>query len=127
MEEVTHALVRPPSPAYVGYYAARGISISAELAREQHARSGAALDCAGLWGGSVQPGAALPDCVFIEDTAVIWAGRALITRMAPHRESEQEAVEAALRPTHEIVRLPAGAMLDGGDVLHVGRTSYVGL
>jgi dimethylargininase len=127
METLSRALVRPPSPAYVAYYAARGISISAELAREQHAGYVAMLEAAGLQVRTIEPDAAFPDCVFIEDTAVVWGDRALITRMAPHREGEQAAVEAALRATHEIVRLPTGATLDGGDVLHVGPTTYVGL
>src|SRR5437899_4860511 len=127
METASHALVRPQSPAYAPYYAARGISISADLAREQHARYVAALEAAGLRVQAVEQDAAFPDCVFIEDTAVVWGGRALIACMAAHREGEQAAVEAALRPTHEIVRLPAGATLDGGDVLHVGPTTYVGL
>lgn len=127
MKAVSEALVRPASPAYAPYYAARGVSISPELAREQHDRYIAALKEAGLRVQAVQPDAAFPDCVFIEDTAVVWDGRALITRMAPHREGEQAAVEAALRPTRAILRLPAGATLDGGDVLHVGGTTFVGL
>jgi dimethylargininase len=50
-----------------------------------------------------------------------------MARMAVHREGEQPPVEAALRKWHEVVKLPPGARLEGGDVLHVDETTYVGL
>lgn len=123
----THALVRRIPRSYVGYYARRGISVLADRADQQHLAYMRAIEEAGLSVSVVQAAEELPDCVFIEDTAVVWNQQALITRMWREREGEQAAVEAVLRQTHSIVRLPPGATLDGGDVLHVEETTYVGL
>jgi dimethylargininase len=123
----TRALVRPPSPAYSAFYARSGVVISQDSAQVQHRRYVEALESAGLHVSQVMPDEDFPDCVFIEDTAVIWGGSALVACMAPHREGEQAAVTEALTPTHTLVRLPLGATLDGGDVLHVEGTTYVGL
>jgi dimethylargininase len=70
---------------------------------------------------------ALPDGVFVEDTAVVLDELAVITSPSPpSRRGEWPAVEAALLPFRRIVRLSAEAFLEGGDVLRVGRTLYVG-
>ncbi len=121
------ALVRRVPRSYVGYYARQGKTVLATLADQQHRQYVAALEAAGLAVSVVDADESLADCVFIEDTAVLWNQHALITCMCPEREGEQAAVEAALRQTHSISRLPAGATLDGGDVLHSGDISYVGL
>ena len=55
------------------------------------------------------------------------APRALMGRLAPHRAGEPAGVKAALGRWHTIVHLPDGARLEGGDVLHVEDTTYVGL
>jgi dimethylargininase len=70
-----------------------------------------------------------PDGVFVEDAAVALAGVAVLTRPgAEQRRAEVASVADALAPlglpTHEIV---APATLDGGDVMAVGDTVYVGL
>ncbi len=70
----------------------------------------------------------LPDSVFVEDTAVISAGGAVMCRPgAPSRRDETEAVQGALRAHMRVWVLdPAGGTLDGGDVLARGDTWYVG-
>lgn len=70
----------------------------------------------------------LPDCVFVEDTAVVLEEVAIIASPgAFSRRGEVDDVEEALRPYRPIewIRLPA--TLDGGDVLLVGRTLLVGV
>jgi dimethylargininase len=69
----------------------------------------------------------LPDGVFVEDPAVVLDEIAVVTSPVPSRRAERSAVEAALEPFRPLVRLPAEAHLEGGDVLRVGRTLYVGL
>ena len=69
-----------------------------------------------------------PDCVFIEDTVVMLGQVAVVTSPgAESRRGEQDAVAEAVTdlglPTRQI-RLPG--TLDGGDVLKVGDTVYVG-
>jgi dimethylargininase len=69
-----------------------------------------------------------PDCVFIEDTAVVLPHVAIITRPgAESRRGEVGPVEAELRRFRPTVQMTAPATLDGGDVLVAGDTIYVGL
>jgi dimethylargininase len=120
------ALIRRPPRGYPKFYAAHGVTIDIALADWQHAAYVDALRAAGLDIQFVAPDEHFADGVFIEDTAVVWQGRALRTRMAPHREGEQDAVIGHLGQTHEIVTLPPTATLDGGDVLHTEDVTYVG-
>lgn len=70
----------------------------------------------------------LPDCVFVEDIALVLEEIAIITRPgAESRRGERAVVSAALEPFRPLARIEAPATLDGGDVLRVGRTLYVGL
>lgn len=122
-----HALVRKIPRSYVGYYARQGTTVDVELADRQHQGYVRALQTAGLTVSVVEPEESLPDCVFVEDTAVVWNQHFLVTCMCAAREGEQATVEAILRQTHSVTRLPPRATLDGGDVLHIGDISYVGL
>lgn len=73
--------------------------------------------------------AAYPDCVFIEDTAVVLGELAVITRPgAESRRGETEAVAAALARYRDVIPLggDSSATLDGGDVLVLGETIYAG-
>ena len=67
-----------------------------------------------------------PDAVFVEDTAVLLGEHAVITRPgAPSRAGEILSTVEGLAPYFSIIHLERGA-LDGGDVLTIGRTLYVG-
>jgi len=97
------------------------------LARAQHAAYVAALEASGVTVETLRADEAHPDCVFVEDTAVIVDGVALITQPgAPSRRGETEAIAAALAKQIEIVRMTGDATLDGGDCMRVGNTIYVG-
>lgn len=68
-----------------------------------------------------------PDAVFVEDTAVVVDEVAVLARPgADSRRGEVASVAEALAPLRETVRIEAPATLDGGDVLVVGRTVFVG-
>ena len=68
-----------------------------------------------------------PDGVFVEDTAILLGGDAIITRPgAPSRAGEIVSSAAGLASEFRVHRLAAGT-LDGGDVLRIERTLYVGL
>ncbi len=69
----------------------------------------------------------LPDCVFVEDIAVVFDEVAIVTRPgAVSRRAEIPVVRAALEPFRPLRQIRAPGRLDGGDVLTVGRTVYVG-
>ena len=123
----THALVREIPHSYTDYYATKNINISYGLAERQHDKYIQKLKDAGLKITTVPADETLPDCVFIEDTAIIWQTHALITRMNPARDGEQAAVEEILKHTHTITHMPSVAKLEGGDVLHTENRIYVGL
>ncbi len=68
-----------------------------------------------------------PDCCFVEDTAVILGDLAIVTWMgADSRNGEQAAVADWLAGRLSVVRMESPARLDGGDVLQIDRTIYVG-
>jgi dimethylargininase len=69
----------------------------------------------------------LPDATFVEDAAIVLDEVAVITRPgAASRQPEVASVAAALEPYRTLRFLQAPATLDGGDVLRIGRTLYVG-
>jgi dimethylargininase len=68
-----------------------------------------------------------PDAVFVEDTALLLGGHAVITRPgAASRAGETRSTAAGLAGHFELHRIERG-VLDGGDVLRIGRRLYVGL
>jgi len=128
------ALVRRPSPRL-----ADGIvthiertSVDVELAYRQFDAYVAAVAAAGWTIHQVEPADDCPDSVFVEDT-VVMLGRALdgIAVLArpgadarrPEVDGTAAAVEKHVLTVERIV--PPGT-LDGGDVLQVGSTVYVG-
>lgn len=71
----------------------------------------------------------LPDCVFVEDTAVIIGGTVLITRPgAIERQKEAEDMKKYFEEFEKknIVEMKAPACLDGGDVMFTGHEIFVG-
>ncbi|MBV9123021.1 MAG: dimethylargininase [Planctomycetes bacterium] len=70
----------------------------------------------------------LPDCAFIEDTALVLDELALLASMGvDSRRAEVAGIESELRKYREVKRIPLPALIEGGDVLRVGRTLLVGL
>lgn len=125
-ERLQYALVRRPALKYAGYYAPRGISISDDLTSRQHDAYIKALLSAGVTVSTLPPHPEHHDSVFIEDTAIVYEGRALITRMNDVRQGEQADVEAWLAGRFEIVHPPEDARIEGGDVLHLEDVTLVG-
>ena len=71
--------------------------------------------------------ATLPDSVFVEDTAIVLDEVAVLTRPgALSRRDEVASIADALRSYRTVLAIEAPGTLDGGDVLRVGRTLYVG-
>lgn len=107
-----------------------GSPVSPQVARQQHADYVRALQQIVYNVQELPADEAYPDCVFVEDTAVIVGSRVVISRPgAPERRGEELAVEqhlAGLGPL-QIHRLKEPATLDGGDVLVADHTIWVGL
>lgn len=123
------AIVRKPSAALarceLTFLAREPIDL--ERAEQQHA---AYIDALRRQGTDVlilpaEPD--LPDAVFVEDTAVVVEECAVVSRPgAPSRRPEADSIAVALERFRPLVRMQPPATLDGGDVLRVGRTFFVG-
>lgn len=102
--------------------------LSAALAREQHTAYVAALEMGGYGIERVETDEAHPDCLFVEDVAVVVGEHALVTRPGhASRRGEVDAVADVLDRHVRLHRVQAPATIDGGDVLVIGRRVFVGL
>jgi dimethylargininase len=102
--------------------------IDIELARQQHRAYEEWLEQAGARVISLPAEPELPDSVFVEDTAVVVDEVAVMTRpLLDSRQREVASVASALADYRPVHSLSAPAHLEGGDVLRVGRTLYVGI
>lgn len=100
--------------------------IDAVKAAAQHAAYERALLDAGFDVVRLPELAEDPDAVFVEDTAVLLGEHAIITRPgAPSRAGEIYSTAEGLKPYFAVHFLSAGT-LDGGDVLRIENTLYVG-
>lgn len=101
--------------------------IDVPKARAQHEGYNAQLRRLGLTVVELPTLDALPDAVFVEDTAVVVDEIAVAAFPgAASRQPEVDSTLQTLQRWRKIARLPAGATLDGGDVLRVGRHFFVG-
>jgi dimethylargininase len=102
-------------------------AIDVSLAREQHRAYEQALRGLGCHIETLPEEPALPDSVFVEDTAIVLDEVAVITRPgAPSRRAETASIAAVLGKYRDLVGIEDPGTLDGGDVLRVGRSLYVG-
>lgn len=102
--------------------------VESALAGRQHDAYRAALARAGWTVTEVPFADEHPDSVFVEDTVVVCDTLAVLTRPgAPARRGEVAGTEATVCELGlDLARIEAPGTLDGGDVLQVGRTVYVG-
>lgn len=71
---------------------------------------------------------ALPDAVFVEDTALALDEVAVITNMgAASRRPESQSIATALARYRPLIFLADPATIDGGDVLRAERSLFVGV
>jgi dimethylargininase len=123
------AITRGVSPAIADceltHQARRPIDFDA--ATRQHAEYENVLAALGCRVERLAADPAAPDCVFVEDVALVFDELAVLTRPgAASRRRETPAVAAALGAYRELVTIDDGT-LDGGDVLIAGRAVYAGL
>lgn len=125
------ALIRRPGPRL-----AEGLvthlqrsPIDLDLALEQWEAYAGCLRSAGWETLEVPPADDCPDAVFVEDAVVVAGDLAVITNPgAAERKPEVSAVEGVVRDLgYRVEQIIDPGTLDGGDVLKVGGTAYVGL
>lgn len=126
------AVVRQPAPSLASHCELTFLErsgIDFDLLQRQHAAYRDALATAGAEMIVLDAIESLPDSVFVEDAAVVLDEIAILTRPGTaSRQPEPDAVADALRPyRRDLARIVAPGTLEGGDVLRVGRTLYVGL
>jgi dimethylargininase len=129
------ALVRPTSRRLADgqlTHIAR-VPVDVDLAERQWGEYCLVLDNWGFETVRVPGADDLPDSVFVEDTVVVFDGLAVVTSPgAETRRGETDAVADTLRglatkgTALEVARIELPGTLDGGDVLKIGRTVYVG-
>jgi dimethylargininase len=126
MLAITHA----PSPAMSECILTfvRRSDIDHNRAKQQHEGYCRVLGECGLEVQTLDGDCELPDCAFIEDLAVILDEVGVVTRPGTAARREETArVERVLREYRPLERIAGPATLEGGDVLRVGRTLFVGL
>jgi dimethylargininase len=104
------------------------VAVDCALALRQHAEYCQTLRDCGADVYTLDVNRDRPDGTFIEDTAVVLDETAVLASMgSAARRGELAGVEPELRKYRSVHRLEAPALLEGGDVLRVGRTLLVGL
>ena len=132
LDQKSRALVRCVSPGFINalanYFGTGPTDI--ELARQQHTNYVSALADSGLMVTILPADAAHPDCVFVEDQAVVIDGHVLLP--VPGHESrrgEQPPIADFLINSlhgHQVCKMMEPAMMDGGDILRLGDLFFVG-
>jgi dimethylargininase len=124
------ALVRRPGPRLTDGLVTHieKVPVDADAAVEQWHGYVAALERCGWATYEVPPADDCPDAVFVEDTMVVYRDLAVLTRPgAPQRRGEIDAAETAVQARgYRTARVHEPGTLDGGDVLKVADTVYVG-
>ena len=121
------AFTRAVSPRLAECETTQTERVDVARAVAQHAAYEQALRDAGFDLRRLPPLDDFPDGVFVEDTALLLGEHAVILRPgAPSRAGETESTAAGLADHFRLHRLTSG-QVDGGDVLRIGRTLYVGI
>jgi dimethylargininase len=132
------------SPAWLRHALVRSVSSSMDrglttqnlgrpdlsTARREHAEYVRVLRSLGVDVTVLESADDLPDSHFVEDTAVIHRGTAILTRPgAAERQAEVERIRPHLEKHLAVRELGGspGARVDGGDVLVAGRQALIGI
>jgi len=128
MKTVRNALVRPVPDSYDGCVRSNREEINVALAKKQHTEYCETLKQLGLKLITVDADNALPDSCFVEDTAAIFGEEAVICNMkTASRAKETLEVAKVLSRLKDTYFIKPPATIDGGDILTVEDTVFVGL
>jgi dimethylargininase len=102
-------------------------TIDLELAQEQHAAYERVIEDLGYQLIRLPVMAGHPCSAFVDDTAVVLDELAIITRPgAESRRAEVGPIAEALAPYRKLIHMKAPCTMDGGDVLRIDKTLFVG-
>jgi dimethylargininase len=103
------------------------VDIDVDLARVQHRQYQQALAGLGCRVVTLPAEEKLPDAVFVEDVALVLDEVVVMTRPgAATRRPEGASVASVLVEHRPLVTIEAPGTLEGGDIMRVDRTIYVG-
>ncbi len=98
------------------------------LAEAQHAAYRQALAATGIQVIALPAMSGYPDCTFVEDVLVSLPEISILTHPGVFsRQGEVEAMVSAVPQDRPVTRITKPATVDGGDVLTIGNTLFVGL
>jgi len=123
------AITRDVSPAFASCELThlQRVAIDVDRAMAQHAEYERALETLGCSVFRIAAGPEMPDSVFIEDAAVVLDEIAIITRPgAASRRLETVGVADVLSAFRPLMRIDPPGTMDGGDVMVIGRSIFVG-
>jgi dimethylargininase len=124
---ISHALVRPPGASFAQAISSSHAVIDVALAQAQHAEYRQALAACGVVVEVLPPDERYPDSCFVQDPAMVIAGRAIINRPGvASRRGEEEALTELLAARFPTTRIVAPGTLEGGDVLILPDRVVVG-
>ena len=102
--------------------------IDVSLAKKQHLSYCKTLNQLGLKVLKIGKDNKLCDSCFVEDTAIVIADKAIITRSnIISRRGEIDEIKKILTEYKKIFEIKAPGTLDGGDVLVINETLYIGI
>ena len=124
------AITRAVSPAIVNceltFVPRQPIDLA--KARGQHRAYEQLLEKLGSRVISLPAEPALPDSMFVEDPALVLDELAVILPLGTKsRQPEAESLAKALSPFRKLAYITAPGMMEGGDVLRIDRTLFVGV
>jgi dimethylargininase len=125
-----HAIVRPPSSTFKKCISSHPLQyqLNLTLALTQHQRYCRILSDLGLDLIELPVDELHPDSCFVEDTAIIFKEKAIITQMAKEsRRGEEKGVEEVLGKYKHLKRIKDDATIEGGDVIHLPNSLISGI
>lgn len=128
--QFTHAIVRPPGATFAHGLTSAGLGPpDLALALEQHEAYCRALERLGLSLVRLPADPRFPDSTFVEDTAIVTARRAILTRPGAHsRAGEVAALGPALgRWFPQLDRIVSPGTLEAGDACEAGSHFFIGV
>ncbi|WP_066319786.1 dimethylarginine dimethylaminohydrolase family protein [Bacillus sp. FJAT-29814] len=125
-----HTIVKTPGKTYINGLTTSNLGApKLEKALEQHKAYIEALKICGTEVTVLESNDEFPDSTFVEDTAVLTPGFAVISNPgAASRNGEVRDLEPAINSFYEkIYYIKAPGTLDGGDILQIEDHFYIGI